>query len=97
VTQLVEVIRAITPLAWLALVGVVRWRLFPTIRKVIESRSFAVKIAGIEVSVQEATQQIKSQLQDLQDQVIALRKISGQSEDNKPTPEYSRPSALSRS
>jgi len=46
----------------------------PSIKKLIESRAFTLKVAGLEITAQEATDQIKSQLQDLKDQVISLRK-----------------------
>jgi CheY-like chemotaxis protein len=46
----------------------------------MDSRSFTLKFGGVEVSVQEATEQIKAQLQDLKDQVISLRKVSRESD-----------------
>ena len=73
-----EVLKALTSLAWPLLVAVVLWRLMPSIRKRIESRAFTVKIAGLEITAQEATEQIRSQLQDLKEQVISLRKASGE-------------------
>jgi len=78
VAQWVEVLKAIIPLAWPLLIAVLLWHLLPTIKKVIESRAFTLKFAGIEVTTQEATDQIKAQLQDLKDQVVALRKIAGE-------------------
>jgi CheY-like chemotaxis protein len=75
----VDLLKAIASLAWPLLTALFLWRLMPAIKKVVESRGFTLKFAGIEVTAQEATDQIKSQLQDLKDQVIELRKISGKS------------------
>jgi hypothetical protein len=69
-----EVLKALTSLAWPLLVAVVLWHLMPSIKKLIESRAFTLKVAGLEITAQEATDQIKSQLQDLKDQMISLRK-----------------------
>jgi CheY-like chemotaxis protein len=71
-----EMLKALAPLAWPLLVAILIWRLLPTVRSVIQSRGFALKFAGMEVSVQEATDQIKEQLQELSDQVVALRRAS---------------------
>jgi CheY-like chemotaxis protein len=78
VAQWVDVLKVIIPLAWPLLIAVLLWHLLPTIKKVIDSRAFTLKFAGIEVTTQEATDQIKAQLQDLKDQVLALRKIASE-------------------
>jgi CheY-like chemotaxis protein len=81
-----EILKALTSLVWPLLVAVILWHLMPSIKKLIESRAFTLKIAGLEITAQEATDQIKSQLQDLKDQVISLRKASGERIDAIPTP-----------
>jgi len=69
----IELIAALTPLVWPILIAVVMWRLFPTLTAIIKSRSFSVKIAGMELSVQDAAEQLRNQIEDLQRQVIQLR------------------------
>lgn len=72
----VELIKALVPLAWPIILAFVLWRLFPIIKAIANSRSFAVKVAGMEVSVQDATEQLRSQIEDLQKQVLELRRGS---------------------
>jgi CheY-like chemotaxis protein len=60
-------------LAWPVLVGLVLWKLGPTIRGVIESRAFTVKVAGTEISVQQASDALAHRVDDLREQVSALR------------------------
>lgn len=69
----IELLKAVAPLAWPVLIGFVLWRLFPTLTAILGSRSFSVKVAGMELSVQAATDQLKNQIDDLQRQVIRLR------------------------
>lgn len=71
--QAIELIKALTPLAWPLILGVILWVLFPTVKAIVTSRTFSVKIAGMEVNVQEATEQIRTQIADLQKQVMLLR------------------------
>jgi vacuolar-type H+-ATPase subunit F/Vma7 len=71
--DLIELIKAIVPLAWPLILVVLLWKLFPTLRDIVKSRSFTIKVAGSEISVQDATEQLKSQIADLQNQVITLR------------------------
>jgi CheY-like chemotaxis protein len=72
-TDAIDLIKALTPLAWPIILAIVLWRLFPAITGIVKSRSFAVKVAGMEVSVQDATEQLRAQIEDLQRQVIGLR------------------------
>lgn len=48
------------------------WRLWPLVRSILETRKFTIKIAGFELSAQEATDQIRAQIEDLQAKVAAL-------------------------
>ena len=68
-----QLLEAAAALAWPLILVVVLWKLFPLIETIVRSRSFAVKIGGMEVSVQDATEQIRTQIEDLQRQVILLR------------------------
>jgi CheY-like chemotaxis protein len=70
---MIELIKALTPLAWPLMVAILLWKLFPILRGIVTSRSFSVKIAGMEVSVQNATEQFQTQISDLQKQVLLLR------------------------
>lgn len=70
---LADVTDLLTGLAWPLLIGLVLWRLFPSIRRMIESRGFTVSAGGIEISVQQASEQIARQVDDLRTQVSALK------------------------
>jgi CheY-like chemotaxis protein len=54
------------------LAAVVVWRLFPVIRKRIESEDFSVEIAGQKVNFQSASRQLHGELDDLRSRVITL-------------------------
>jgi CheY-like chemotaxis protein len=69
----IELTKALVPLAWPLILGIVLWRLFPAIRGIMNSQSFSVKLFGAEVSVQNATEQLSSRIEDLQKQVVALK------------------------
>jgi CheY-like chemotaxis protein len=74
-------LEAASKLAWPILAAVVLWRLYPSIRKIIESRGFTVKIGEMEVTVQEASDQLRTQVEDLQEKVSALRQqMEGQAQ-----------------
>ncbi len=86
-SQAIELIKALTPLVWPLMLAILLWKLYPTLKAIVTSRGFSVKIAGMEVSVQNATEQIRTQIEDLQKQVILLR--SGKKGDGS-TPEPSK-------
>jgi CheY-like chemotaxis protein len=52
------------------------WRLWPLFRAILETRKFTIKIAGFELSAQEATDQIRAQIEDLQAKVAALTPVA---------------------
>src|SRR5262245_15465780 len=85
-----ELISALAALAWPLLLALLLWKLFPIVKEILQSRGFSVKIAGMEVSVQEAAQQLSTRIQDLQKHVMLLR--SGQ-EPNGARAESSKPLA----
>jgi hypothetical protein len=68
-----KLLEASAALLWPFIVAVLLWKLFPAIRGIVTSRNFSVKVGGIELSVQDATEQIRLQIEDLQKQVIQLR------------------------
>ena len=65
-SQAIELLKALTPLAWPLMVGIVLWILFPILKAIVTSRAFSVKIAGTEITVQDATEQFRAQIEDLQ-------------------------------
>lgn len=69
----IELLKAIAPLLWPLIAAVVLWKLFPIVRDIAKNRAFTVKVGDMELSVQNATDQVQTQIQDLQDQVLALR------------------------
>ncbi|HEY7663748.1 MAG TPA: Orn/Lys/Arg decarboxylase N-terminal domain-containing protein [Xanthobacteraceae bacterium] len=72
-SQTIELIKALTPLAWPLLLGVILWKLFPAVKAIFESRGFSIKVADMEISVQEAAQQFRTQIEDLQKQLMLVR------------------------
>ncbi len=58
---------------WPLLVGLVLWRLFPTVRLVLQSRGFTVRVGGAEITVQQASEQIAAQLDDLRTQLSQVK------------------------
>jgi CheY-like chemotaxis protein len=68
-----DLIKAVAFLAWPVIAAVVLVALFPGIKKIVESRSFSLEVAGMKISVQDAAEQLRAQIEDLQRQVIALR------------------------
>jgi CheY-like chemotaxis protein len=73
VPEAIKLLEALATVAWPIIVGLLLWKLFPAIKEIASSRNFSVKIGGAEISVQDATEQIRTQIEDLQEQVILLR------------------------
>lgn len=67
------VLDALAALAWPLLAAVVLLKLYPSFKRIVESRGFAVKVGDMEVTVQEASEQFRAQLEDLQAKVSELR------------------------
>jgi CheY-like chemotaxis protein/outer membrane murein-binding lipoprotein Lpp len=65
---------AVTSLLWPLLVALIVIRLLPVLRRVLESRSFTLKAAGVEITAQQATDQLQTQISDLQAKVLELRR-----------------------
>jgi CheY-like chemotaxis protein len=68
-----DLVDLVTSLAWPVVIGLIVWKLLPTVRKVIASRSFTVTAGGMSISVQEASQQLGERLEDVREQVSALK------------------------
>ena len=70
-----DLLEALAHLAWPVLAGAVLWRLLPALSEVIRSRGFVIKVGGFELSAQEATDQLRSKLSELQARVEELRPL----------------------
>jgi CheY-like chemotaxis protein len=68
-----EIVDVAVAALWPLLAVFIVIRLFPSIRRIVDSRSFQLKLGGAELSVQEASDQVKKQIDDLQTQVLELR------------------------
>jgi CheY-like chemotaxis protein len=73
-----RIIEAIGSLLWPLLVAVVLFRILPHVpgvvadlRRALRTRAFTVKIAGAELTVEEATEQLRRQVTDLQTHMAA--------------------------
>lgn len=77
---IVAILGAIGALALPVLAIVVIVRIWPVLRELFETRKFTLKIGGFELSAQEATDQIRKQIEELQTQVAQLKetgRVSG--------------------
>ncbi len=61
-----QVVNAVAGLAWPLIVALVLWRLMPSIKKIVESRSFTVKVGQTELTVQELSQKFIATTADIQ-------------------------------
>jgi CheY-like chemotaxis protein len=73
-----RIIEAIGSLLWPLLVAVVLFRILPHVpgvvadlRRALRTRAFTVKVAGAELTVEEATEQLRRQVTDLQTHMAA--------------------------
>ena len=76
-SQLAEILKAIGTLAWPLILAVVLWKFYVPLKSVIESargRKFTVKVGGNELTVEEASEQQRHLLSDLQTKVAELQK-----------------------
>ena len=67
-----ELLKAIGDLAWPVLAAIILLTLLPTIMKVLRSRGVKIKYGNLELSVQDASDQLRQQVVDLQNQVRNL-------------------------
>ncbi len=68
-----DLLTAISHYLWPALAAVVFVVLLPTIKRVLETRNYNIKVGGLDVTVQEASQNLEKQISDLQAEVSALK------------------------
>jgi CheY-like chemotaxis protein len=68
-----DVMGSLTGLVWFALVAFVVWKLLPAIRTIVESRGFTIKAGGAEISVQQASDTLAHGVDDLREQLSALK------------------------
>lgn len=68
-----DAVDLLTGLAWPVLIGLVVWRLLPAIREVLASRGFTIHAGGMEISVQQASDNLTERIEDLREQVSALK------------------------
>ena len=68
-----DAVDLLTGLAWPVLIGLALWRLLPTIREVLASRGFTIHAGGMEISVQQASDNLTERIEDLREQVSALK------------------------
>jgi CheY-like chemotaxis protein len=78
-SSIVNILDAIRGYLWPILAALVLWKLFPTIRQVLNSRGFSVKVGSMDISVQEASDSLANQVKDLQDKVKLLLEAGGAS------------------
>ncbi len=67
-----KILDGLSKVAWPILTLVVVWRVYPMLSQIMQSRAFAIKVGDMEISVQEASNQLSKQIQDLQDKVAVL-------------------------
>jgi CheY-like chemotaxis protein len=58
-----KIVEAITGLTWCALAALVLLRLLPAVKEALAKRKVSVKVAGMELSFQEAADQVEKQLE----------------------------------
>jgi len=91
-SEVTDLVQALSDLLWPLLAALLVWRLLPAIRKVIESRSFRIKVGDKEITVADASEQLRNQVADLQ---IALDELQqAQAEQAPPPPEQLPPPNL---
>lgn len=68
-----DVLKALADLAWPILAAIIFFVLLPTIVRVAKSRAFSIKYGNMEISVQDAADGLRKQIEDLQNQVRSLQ------------------------
>jgi hypothetical protein len=63
---------AITSLAWPVIVLIIFCVLYPHIKNIVKSRNFSIKVAGMELNVQNMADQLSEQIHELQKKTIEL-------------------------
>jgi CheY-like chemotaxis protein len=96
-----RIIEAIGSLLWPLLLAVVVFRVLPhlpgtvaDLRQALRTRAFKVKVGGVELSVEQATEQLRRQVTDLQTQVAAQLAEHGPAAAAAAQPYQGRPTVL---
>jgi CheY-like chemotaxis protein len=96
-----RIIEALGSLLWPLLLAVVLFRLVPhlpgliaDVRQALRTRAFKVKVGGAELSVEQATEQLRRQVTDLQSQVAAQLVERSPAAAAAPWPSQGRPTVL---
>jgi CheY-like chemotaxis protein len=96
-----RIIEAIGSLLWPLLLAVVVLRVLPhlpgtiaDLREALRTRAFKVRVGGAELSVEQATEQLRRQVTDLQSQVAAQLAERGPARAAAPQPYQGRPTVL---
>lgn len=77
--DLASVITAIAAVGWPLVFGVLIWKLLPILKSRLSAGDVTVKMFGVEVSLQDASENFGKQLADLQDKVAQLRIVAERS------------------
>ncbi len=77
--DLASVITAIAAVGWPLVIVFLIWKLLPIFKTRLSSGDVTVKMFGVEVSLQDASENFGKQLADLQEKVTQLRSIAEQS------------------
>lgn len=95
---LLEVVTALRDAAWPLLLAVVIWRLFPTLKRLLESRGFSLKLGQFEFTAQEWSEDVVRATADthrsigaLENEVAALKiAATASGHDQRPAPSARR-------
>lgn len=68
----VDLLGALSTWAWPIIAGLVIWRLLPTIKNIIGSRGFTVKIGSAELTVQEVSEKLLKTTADIQGKLASV-------------------------
>jgi CheY-like chemotaxis protein len=82
--SLAALLESASKVAWPLLALYVLWLFYPALSRLIESRGFKVKVGEMEVTVQDVSNQLATQVADLQKKVEELRRQSAQARDALP-------------
>lgn len=70
--EVAELLEALATIAWPLLLGAALFKLWPVMVNIIKSRGFTIKYGDAELSVQDASDQLRKQIEDLQNQVASM-------------------------
>jgi CheY-like chemotaxis protein len=74
--DLPKLIESMGNILWPVIAAVVLWKIFPQIQEILKSRNLKIKIGDMEISAQEASEQLRIKIEDLQNKVSELREYT---------------------